>query len=301
MDEFAAKVCAAIEDEMGKKVHIEVREVRKNNGVVLHGLMVSSEGQAVVPTVYLEKFLEAYESGTPFRAIVDRLVDISREEAAKPPIKMDFFRSFEEVRDGICYRLIRQEGNEGLLEEIPHIVFLDLAICFYYAYHGMELGDGTILIYNTHVEMWGTSVAELYSLAKRNTPRLFPWEYQGIGELMREMEGEDGKEPCLDPVEASFLDVPMKVLSNRKRIHGAACILYPGVLQKIAWREGDLFIIPSSLHEVILLPKAGAGVPKAEDLKEIVREVNRTQLAPEEVLSDSLYYYDSLREEILLA
>lgn len=42
----------------------------------------------------------------------------------------------------------------------------------------------------------------------------------------------------------------MKVLSNTRRIDGAVCILYPGVLEGLAREEGhDLYILPSSIHE----------------------------------------------------
>ena len=82
----------------------------------------------------------------------------------------------------------------------------------------------------------------------------------------------------------------MKVLSNTRRIDGAVCILYPGVLESLAREEGhDLYILPSSMHEVILLPDTGA--PSAEELKRMVREVNDTQVAPEEVLSGNVYRY----------
>lgn len=83
----------------------------------------------------------------------------------------------------------------------------------------------------------------------------------------------------------------MKILGNSAHIYGAACILYPGVLEEIARKEGrDFYILPSSVHEVILL-KAGDG----EDpllLKEMIREVNDTQVALEEILSYQLYYFE---------
>ena len=147
----------------------------------------------MAPTIYLDMLLEAYGSGTPFMTILNRLLDICRMEVEKSSIDMEFFRSFEEVRDRICYRLIRKEGNEDLLEDIPYIGFLDLAICFYYAYHGEALGDGTVLIHNSHMELWGTCTVELFGLAKRNTKRLFPWTCQSMVEVLREMAGQDAE------------------------------------------------------------------------------------------------------------
>lgn len=159
METFVREICAAVEKELGREFRAEVREVRKNNGVLLHGLLVSSEGPAVVPTIYLERFLEAYVSGAAFEEVVRKVLSVYEESNTKGCIDMDFFRSFEDVRDRICYRLVGMKGNEALLEEIPYIGFLNLAICFYYAYHGEELGDGTVLIYNSHMEMWETCTA----------------------------------------------------------------------------------------------------------------------------------------------
>lgn len=296
INEFARKVCSAVKKELGPDYRVEYKEVRKNNGVILHGLLVLAQNQNVAPTIYLEAFLEAYESGATFATIVRRLLDICREDALKEHIDMEFFQSFEQVRDRICYRLIGRKGNEELLEDIPYIEFLDLAICFYYAYHGDELGDGTILIHNSHMALWQTCTAELFGLAKRNTQKLFPWVCSSLKDILDEVTEADSGESDLE--EDCFLqEVPMKVLSNEKRMHGAICMLYPDVLEELTRKEGrNFYILPSSIHEVILLADSGAG--SARELRKMVSEVNSTQVAPEEVLSDSLYYYDSTDKRV---
>lgn len=294
INEFAKKICNAVRKELGTGSRVECREVRKNNGVVLHGLLVLGEEQNVAPTVYLDTFFEAYEAGMAFGTVVRKLVEICREDVLKERVDMDFFRSFEQVRDRICYRLIGRKGNEELLEDIPYIEFLDLAICFYYAYHGDALGDGTILVHNTHVQLWETCTAELFGLAKRNTQKLFPWVCATLREVLEEIDGEE----CGEVADAQFLqEVPLKVLSNEKRVHGAICMLYPDVLEGLARKEGrNFYILPSSIHEVILLADNGFG--SAGDLRRMITEVNSTQVAPEEVLSDSLYYYDSTDKRV---
>ncbi len=299
MEVFARKICTTLKGRLGDGYKVEVKETRKNNGIIRHGLLVSPEGQTVVPAIYLETLLEAYKSGAPFGDIVQKLLDICHEESLKGQVDMGFFRSFEQVRDRICYRLIGKKENEGLLEEIPHIEFLDLAICFYYAYHGEEMGDGTILIYNSHMEMWETCTAELSSLAGRNTRRLFPWVCQGLGEVLKEMEDSGPGTDMEDLADAPCMEVPMKILTNNRRTHGAACILYPGVLDGVAQEMGsDFFILPSSVHETILLPDTGN--EDYEKLRGMIREVNSTQVAPEEVLSDTLYRYDRADKRVAM-
>ncbi|MCI9221472.1 MAG: hypothetical protein HFH94_17500 [Lachnospiraceae bacterium] len=296
INEFAGKVCNAVKKELGAGYRVECKEVRKNNGVMLRGLLVLGENQNVAPTIYLDTFLEAYESGATFRSILDRLLDICREDMLREAVDMEFFRSFERVRDRICYRLIGRKGNEELLEDIPYIEFLDLAICFYYAYHGESLGDGTILVHNSHLELWDTCTAELFGLAKRNTQRLFPWVCNSIAEVLGEIAGEDESSEEADE-EAFLQEIPMQVLSNDKRTQGAVCMLYPDVLDTLSGKgKRNFFILPSSVHEVILLEDTGAG--SIPELKKMVTEVNATQVAPEEVLSDSLYYYDSTDKRV---
>ena len=297
MDVFAANVSAAVKKEIGAGYTVDVNKVRKNNGVVLHGLTIRRQGQNVSPAIYLEQFMEAHESGMPFDALIGEIIAIYKRYTPGKSIDMDFFRIFENVKDRICFRLIRKERNEDLLKDVPHTDFLDLAVCFCYAHCWDGIGNGSILLNNSHMEMWNTSEEELYRLAERNTPRIFPWLCRTMREFVEETMGN-----AAETAENVFLDeAPFKVLSNTERTHGAACILYPGVLEKLAQKEQrNLYIIPSSVHETLLIADTG-GDDLADMIKETIVDVNRTQIAPEEVLSDSLYYYDLSEKQLKIA
>lgn len=289
--EFAQKVSSAVESKLGKNYSVELREVRKNNGVLLHGLTILAEGQNVAPTIYLEHFWRAYREGMTFGEVIDKLMEVYGKDAPVCSVDMEFFKDFGKVRDRICYRLVGIEENRAFLEDVPHVEFLDLAVCFFYAYQGDVLGEGSIPVHNSHVQMWGTSVAELMELARKNSARLFPWQCSTMEEVLRELIGEEGHETLLDR------EVPMKVLSNSRRTHGAVCLIYQGVLERIAEEfAANLYILPSSIHEVILLAENGVAEPG--ELKDMVVQVNKTQVAPEEVLSDSLYRYDRLKKRV---
>lgn len=294
---FAQNVQAAVQKELGQGHKVTLKDISKNNGVTLLGMMITAEGQNVAPTIYLDSFHEAYEGGVSLDCIVEKILEVYRTDTPSKSVDMEFFRDFEKVKDRICYKLISREKNEVLLSQIPHKEFLDLEICFYYAYQGEVLGNGSILIFNTHLEMWDTSVEELFALAQENTPTIFPWECKTIQEVLRDIveteEKETNEADKNQDEEKTEFDIggPMKILGNSAHIYGAACILYPGVLEEIARKEGrDFYILPSSVHEVILL-KAGDG----EDpllLKEMIKEVNDTQVALEEILSYQLYYFE---------
>lgn len=303
LNEFALKVQKAIENKMGEGYQISLQEVQKNNGVILQGLLIMAEERNISPTIYLNSFWEYYERGTPFAIIIERILQIYKEDTPTENIDMSFFREFEKVKERICFRLISSEHNEELLRKIPHVDYLDMAICFYYAYQGEVLGNGSILIYNSHLDLWNTSVEELYELALKNTPQLFPQESTSMEEVLREMY-----ERCEDPekeelFEEEFRDffdtVSMQVLGNTGHVHGAACILYPGVLKELSeTAQADLYVIPSSIHEVIVLPDSG--FEDIMHLKQIIEEVNRTQVEPEDILSYQLYFYNRQLGELTI-
>lgn len=300
MKEFAEKVQRAMTEVLGEGYEVRLQEIQKNNGVRLQGLLILTEKQNVSPTIYLKPFWEAYKEGVTLADLVKKNLQIYREGTPGENVDMAFFRDFERVKDRICYRLIDAKQNKELLEKIPHIPFLDLAICYYYAYEGETLGSGTILIYNTHMDMWDTCTAELMRLAQINTPNFFPWECNSMEYVINTLMQQEERDSLafVEEEQRQLLEeIPMSILSNHQRVYGAACILYPGVLEEIAEKaEANLFILPSSVHEVILLPDSRTEDPV--QLKSMIYEVNRTQLEPEEVLSDSLYYYERLEKNI---
>ena len=96
-------------------------------------------------------------------------------------------------------------------------------------------------------------------------------------------------------------EIPLFVMSNGDYMNGASVILYKDVLRDFAkYMEYDLYILPSSIHEVIiLLDNEYAKAP--EELARMVRETNRIVVDREEILSDHVYYYDREKDEIRIA
>jgi hypothetical protein len=227
-----------------------------------------------------------------YESILDRIESIYRRDTPDDSLNFDFFRDFENVKDRICYKLVNAAENEDFLKEVPHKPFLDLAICFYYVYSNEEIGEGTILIRDVHASMWNVSVDTLMECAEKNTSKLYPIESVPMKDVLLGTEKSESVENTKfnDEITQICEEMPMQVISNKKRSQGAACILYSGMLEEIAEKYGnDFYIMPSSVHEVIVLPADKAENP--EDLKEMVKTINETQLEPEEVLSDNVYLY----------
>ncbi|MBR4082868.1 MAG: hypothetical protein IKK33_01140 [Lachnospiraceae bacterium] len=286
INKFLTEVQNNLKGKMNTDIKIKVQEVRKNNNVIYYGLIIQRPEHNIAPTIYLNAFYDMYRSGMEMEEVVKCIMDIYKKGEVKESIDMDFFCRFEEVKDKIAYRLINAERNKELLEQIPHILFMDLAICFYYAFYQEELGEGMILIHNTHMEMWGTNHKELMKLAEKNTGRMLPPNIVSMKTLLRELFEESA-------------DPGLYVLTNEKKCQGAAVLLYPHILEEAAERlGGNFYVLPSSIHEVILLKERGG--ENADSLKDMIREANNTQVATEEVLSDYPYYYDAQKKKLTI-
>lgn len=305
--DFCQKVGKSLRAYVGEMVTVHVKEIVKNNGIVLHSIVVTEKEMNISPNIYLDQLHEAYEGGETFRDIMDEVLCIYEESRIKENLDMSFFLNYETMKNQVVYKVISYEKNKELLTRIPHITFLDMAIVFYCHVPNRELGSATILIYNNHLDMWKITREQLYQDAKRNTPRIMPASLMSIEDVMKEMFKQDtpiGKmadadeegnmEDTIRQFVESMTDHVMKgkmfVLGNQMKLFGAAVMLYEQLLEKISNKmEKNLFILPSSIHEVILIPDDNQ--QEAEELWKMVCEINATQVEPEEVLTDSVYYF----------
>lgn len=282
--DFAELLGRLVSERLGEKCQIKLQEIMKNNGVILQGLVILREESNLSPTIYLNSFLQAYEAGISLETIVDRILEVYGKGVREKNLDVKFFRSFDAVKDKICYRIINRERNHALLERIPHLDFLDLSISFYYAYHDDAIGDGSIQIYNTHLEMWGCGCEELLGYAQENTPRLQPFQVRKMQDMLKSCAPDN-------------VEIPMLVLTTLQMTYGASCIIYPHMLEQLSEQLGENFyMIPSSIHEILLLPEREGG--DVESLLAMIREINRTQVEPEDILSDNLYFYDKSQRKI---
>lgn len=300
---FKTLVRDEVAKRTGEQYNVRLNEVMKNNGVVLSGITMMQDDSNISPTIYLNHYYEAYESGEiTLGCIVEDVLDTYERNKVKRSVDMRFFMNYENIKDKIIFKLIHAERNEALLKDVPHIRYFDLAIVFQCLVSEEMFGNATIMIHKAHLKLWQTTVEELYERALQNTPKLQRYDIKSmrdvLGEMMllEEMEGRSTEE-TEEYLKELPDSVPMYVLSNKSRVQGATCILYPNILKDFAAAiRNDFYILPSSIHEIILLPAEGE--EDVEALKNMVREVNESQVEREEVLSDSVYYFDWKQNEL---
>lgn len=283
MEAFAGTVKTAMEAHYGNDYRVSVQDVQKNNGLVLTGITILKKDCNIAPTIYLNQAFEQYQEGRILESICREFIRVYEEHKVQT--------DFSKVQSRICYKLINAEKNEELLMDAPHVLLEDLVVIFYILVSSDAEGTGTITIRNNMLELWDVNTDTLYELARGNTQRLFRGTVQSMANVMmdilsKQMDEEYAEEFYDMMVDADDL-IPMYVCTNTMKLNGAVVILYRGLLQEFADRvDGDVFILPSSIHETLLIPvNADMDV---EYLKDMVRTVNRTEVAPDEILSNSV-------------
>ncbi len=293
-EEFVENIRSRTEEKCGPEYQVRVTEALKNNSVKLRGLAILKEGSNITPTIYLEDYYTDYCDGDSIDEIVERILDVYRKNRCPDGMDLALFGDFEKAKERIVFRVISYDRNEELLSRVPHRRFLDLAVIYCISLGETACGYATVTIYHEHLASWGETEETLWEIAKENTPRILEPQIVSLAELVREMTG-------MEQPELSCTEEPlMYVLTNKRRINGAACMLYGKTIRDFAssLRE-NLYILPSSIHEVILLAANGETDP--ERLAEMVREVNETQVGEQDILSDRLYYYSYRTGEMTLA
>ena len=274
-------ICAMLECTRNKLFETEVverQEVLKNNGIVMVGLSIRNLEKNAAPVIYLDEYYNAYLKGRPLEDLSECLVEKSRKTPELPQWERDMLLDFSMLKDKIVYKLGNAQENKKLLKEAPNLPLLDFAIVFYLHLPISEAESGTILIRNEHLKLWNCPISRLYEYAKKNTPRICPPMLCPLTALI-EAAGEVWEEEC-----------PILVLTNETGVYGATAILYQEIPQLI-YQEvgGNYYLLPSSIHEFLIVPEREDAVPG--ELRAIVREVNRTEIAKEEFLSDQIYYF----------
>lgn len=299
-DLFKESMIQILQESLGEEYTIFTDTVIKNNGVELTGIIIKEKDNNASPTIYIDELYKEYQRGVSLKKLADTVQQIYKENQYEEEVNLQKFKNYESAKEKIVYKLIGEEKNKKLLQSIPHRVFSNLAIVFYYVVDEPPFyGKASILITNVHLKYWKIDEEELYQNAIRNTPFLLPPQIQNIEDVMRdimksELTQDETIEEMMNRLKKDLLGidkVPMYVLTNNRKLQGAACMLYPGVIRKFAKTlNKNIYILPSSVHEVILLAEDASSNKK--DLLSMVTEINATQVDECEVLADSVYFYD---------
>lgn len=316
-EQFLENIKKEVKRNLETHYKIEYNQVIKNNGVVLDEIVICNGTERVSLNRYFNHYYEKYENGTLLQEIVEEIL-ITYQVKRKQKIQNQEYitLSYEQVQNSIVYRLINYSSNKERLKQVPFLRFMDLAITFHCVMRQDSTSIGTIPITKELIEEWSVAVKQLLQLANKNTPRLFPAKIQTMNEVIKEFMKKDmeaflQKNPNLSKhflleeekdsittqlIESVFLSakekikIPMYIMTNSNGINGASVLLYKNIIREFSKKcNSDLYILPSSIHEVILVPYEKS--IKKEALEELVFDVNRTQVPTEDILSNQVYLY----------
>ena len=274
--EFKDTMVRDIKGHLPEEYHdwqVNVTFIPKVNGFKEAVSISPSEGSCAVPNLYLNDFYDVYRANGNIEETLQEAAKLylNGMEFAKGMVE-DFF--CEQKNENIVMNLINMESNRRLLSECPHRQMLDLSIIYKWI---IELPDGSFnsaIINNGAMASIGLSEEEIYNIALENTKRLFP--------------------PNVVELDDNFI-----ILTNKRYVNGATTMVYKEELHKIAERfNSDLYILPSSIHEIIVI---ATGDWTLEKLYKIVSEANHEVVKPEDILSESVYFYSLKSKELSLA
>ncbi len=269
--------------EYDENRQIFVKDVRKNNGVLLKGLTIKAEGEQIAPTIYLEEFYEQYSHTGNYDEVLKTIVR-TYENSKRGNIPGFSADALSEKR--IYGVLVNTESNEELLRDVPSVRVFDGRFSVIFRYSLAEFDDNaSVIITDSIAEAKNLTPSRLLELALVNTGKHQEISLEPMESIICTIIGMDYDE-LTDMQKAC----PMYVLSNADNIYGSFMVLRPDVEKKLlSTFKGDIVVIPSSIHELILIDSELVSAGTINSLNEIITSVNKEVVSQEDFL-DNRYF-----------
>ena len=287
--EFAEDIKQNLYERGYGEVTVNFNEVEKANQKY-EAMSVAPEGSNVGVNFNLEQAFAAYENSDDYQGVVARAANVIAEGLDNAPaVDVSALMDYDAMKDKLSIEVISAETNEDLLSKIPHDRIEDLAVVYRFVLESNDNGRSSILVSNDLIERMGVTPEQLKADALENAPEIRPAVIQGMNEVMREMMGPEVFEMMGISEQTEEM---MYVATVPDKNSGAGVLAYQDFMDQAAEKiGGDFFILPSSIHEILLVPDDGQ--KGADELRAMVMDVNATQVSPEEKLTDNVYHYDS--------
>ena len=302
---FKSEIQKRIAAKLGEDFLVKITEVFKTN-VSLDAVTIYNRNSStnITPTIYLNSYYNDFSHGVAIEDIVEKIVEVYETHKKEEPVDVSKFMNFEIVKNRIACKIINRDLNQKLLEDVPFDEVLDMAIVFYVVFDMNEYGNASILIHNSHLDIWGISKEELSELAHKNTPEILGVSIQSMSEVMgamlradmqKNMSFEADDQTVEDMMEQmiSGVDNNMYVLTNTHKLNGAVLMTYPEILREFAMQHQveKVIVIPSSIHEALLLIGDSVMNMEFDYFNSMVQEVNDTTVNDDEILNNHCYLY----------
>lgn len=254
---------------------ILIQDIVKNNGVVLKGVSIKSDDSALAPVFYLDD----HETTS---SAVERII-ATYEETNDVCFDTNSILRYEDVKDLLTLILVNKEMNIDILDNYIGEDFCDLRTIVTVYLEGI---GGTIKVTKDLVKAWGVSEETVIADARHG---LLSQKsiIMGLGDMLEEIVDED------------MADIPIYVMTNKSKTYGANRLLDEEALYLFSEiHNSDIIIIPSSTHELLLVPEALQNAGDIEYINNMIQSVNMTEVDEKDILADHAYYYSSSTRQI---
>ena len=262
-------------------IEVITQQVSKNNDVIKTGVMLKSKDNNIAPVFYIDDLIAQGWNADEIAVYICK--SYRQNDGEDLQYVTALMTDYERISEMFIVQLINRKMNESVLMDIPYMPFLeDLAVIVLVNLEKNLQECATIKVTNRMLELWNVSFEEIYHKAYLNLTKEQA-VVKSIAEILNDMGCND-----VDGLE----NIPMYILTNETKVHGATMILRESLLQDLARKfDSDLMILPSSLHEVIIVPTRSLFSFSEREMNKMVQEVNQTQVDDIDILSDHVYLY----------
>lgn len=300
MEDFLRELVEELQrclDGTGDKYFIDLHDTCKNNDTMLRSIVIRTSEQQISKNIYAEPYFDMNKRGTSVEEIAQIIISMNSDKSMEQHLKENLIdlSDYDAVKERLILRLVSKELNNNFLKDKLYVEVpdTDLVAVFYVLVEISEIGISSAAVSRDYTGLWGIKeVDELYKVALENTQKVCPACFKSMGSfLMSNMEEVD--QEMIDSV-----DRTLHILTNTTSINGATSILYKNVLKDFAdaHEVDELVILPSSRHEVLLLPQRGECDYKY--CESMVQEINEAVVGRMDVLSNHIYIYDAVTDSI---
>ena len=305
MNNFNENVCQAIGEQF-PDLEIQSITVDKVNEKK-EGICFKKKGSNIGCNIYTDAFAGQVESGElTFDEAVAQIADGISQTLAKPMPDISFLNgTWEDVKGLVGTKAVNFDRNKDMIADKHFICDViegtDIGILYTIKLDLNENGTGTVTFTSELADRYGVTVDDVRRAARVNSQKDV-----AVSDMLSMLTGiiahhEDGEENAsLEDMVDNLSDISegFYVVTNRNKVNGAGAAFYSGVLQLLAERFGDLYVLPSSLHEILVLPATIAPPDAAEELAKMVKDVNRTVVEAGDWLSDNAFFYAKEDEKL---
>ena len=290
---FKQELAGDIKDRLDTRTdvehEVEIHKVDKMNETY-DAITVKPENGSIGVNINATQLFDKYQEGMDYDRIVDQASDMAWNALDNhPDFNLDAITDYSQMKEKLAMEVVSAERNAELLETVPHKNIEDMAVVYRIVLDSSDEGRSSILITNKMLDSYGISAEQLHNDAMQIAPEIRPAVIKGMSEVMAEMMGAEQAEML---GLAHSQDEPMLVATVPDKTQGAGILAYENFMDQAAERVGgDFFILPSSIHEILIVKDDGNFDRAA--LEQMVKEVNATTVSPEDKLTDSVYHYDS--------